>query len=251
MSTTSGLGSNYTTNTTSNLSCASSLSSHVNTSSPCRKCESSSEENMHSLPAVYHQQQPQHNYPHTPRMQPVQTMNACESDIYFNNYGMDLQRSAYGGYNTPELTRSPYNSRVPQMGLAATGHRRTLSSNFSGSIYGGTPPPSMAVESQPVLSKNPFLSNIQPPPIVVPVGNRIYENVPFNGFVYSEEGTLRSSLRRKKEQQQHVGGSGGGFIITPSPIEQDRLGDTPKDYSSFSSSSSRVRFSPRSCSPTS
>lgn len=212
MSTTSGLGSNYTTNTTSNLSGASSLSSHPNTSSPCRKCGSSSsgsEENMNSL-AAYHQQQ-------------------------------------------MLLSRSPYiNSRVPQMGLSATGHRRTLSSNFSGysqSYFGtSTPPPTPPIELQAAaVSKNPFLNMIQP---VAVAPNRTYENVPFspNRHLYAEfyerdttTGTLRSSLKKKKslpskEEQQE-------------PHQPIRVEESSKDQYSFSSSGSRVRFSPRSCSP--
>lgn len=218
---------------------------------------------MHSL-AVYQQQQqhqtPQHNPHHhhhyNQRIQVVQALKACETDIYFNNYGMEQQRSAYGGCNTPELTRSTYNTRVPQMGLSATGHRRTLSSNFSGyshSYLGGTPPPPPIIEPSPVVSKNPFLSMIQhqQPTVVVPssaaMANRTYENVPFspNRHLYADmydketTGTLRSSLKKKRQQQQQRNGPKG---------DHDRVGETSKEHS-FSSSGSRVRFSPHSCSP--
>lgn len=171
---------------------------------------------------------------------------------------MEQQRSAYGGCNTPELTRSSYNSRVPQMGLSASGHRRTLSSNFSGyspSYMGGTPPPSLTtLEPQ---SKNPFLNMIQhqPQPQLPPktvgssLSNRTYENIPFspNRHTYADvfdcrdmTGTLRSSLRKKRMLS----------LATPISLDHpppDRIGECPREYSF--TSSGRVRFSPRSCSP--
>lgn len=213
MSTTSGLGSNYTTNTTSILSNASSLSSHVNTSSPCRKCESSSDENMFCLP----------KYPPPFRMQAVQALRARETDIYYNNYGMEHQRSD----NTPELSRASSHSRerVPQMGLSATGHRRTMSNNLS-----ATPPPPPIIEPPLIMSKNPFLSMIQPTPTRQRFDYRTYENVPFSPVhnqLYldpNEKDTLgtlgRSSLRRRPEDS---------FTT---------------DNQSYSSNGSRVKFSP-------
>lgn len=252
MSTTSGLGSNYTTNTTSNLS-ASSLSSHPNISSPRRYgSSSSSDENMHSL-AAYHQQQLQLH-----RIQAVQALKACETDIYFNNYGMEQQRSAYGGSNTPELSRaSPYygNSRVPQMGLSASGHRRTLSSNYSGyspQSYFVNHPPAIDHPVATAVSKNPFLNMAN----TVTAPNRTYENVPFspNRHLYADlydkescvAGTLRSSLRKKKSlpveppEEHHA-----RKYVELQPARES----SGKDQYSFSSTGSRVRFSPRSCSP--
>lgn len=247
MSTTSGLGSNYTTNTTSNLS-ASSLSSHPNISSPRRYgSSSSSDENMHSL-AAYHQQQLQLH-----RIQAVQALKACETDIYFNNYGMEQQRSAYGGSNTPELSRaSPYgSSRVPQMGLSATGHRRTLSSNYSGyspQSYFVNHPPAIDHPVAAAVSKNPFLNMATS----VTTPNRTYENVPFspNRHLYADfydkescvTGTLRSSLKKKKslpveprEEDNHA-----RKFVEPQPARES----SGKDQYSFSSSGSRLRFSP-------
>ena len=171
---------------------------------------------MHSLtyqsPSHYshhqHQQALAHSHHH--RLQAVQALKACETDIYFNNYAMEQQRLAYGGCNTPELIRSPYNSRVPQMGLAATGHRRTLSSNFSGysNFSNGTPPSSTILEPPLLMSKNPFLNlmaGAHGSSQVPSMSDRTYENVPFspNRHMFSEcserdqRGTLRSSLRKK------------------------------------------------------
>lgn len=201
MSTTSGLGGSNSY-TTSGLSASSLLSSHPNISS-CRKYSSSGseEDNMHSL-ATYQQHQHHHR---TPR--------GFEPDMYSN--GGFERRSAS---NTPEFSRSrsPYNSRVPQMGVSA-GHRRTLS-NYSG--YSQVMVQPHIVEREPpITSKNPFLNS--------PVHNRhLYSEriIPTRG-----ESTLRSSLKKKA-------------AIAP---DQEREGDH-----SFSSSSSKVHFSPDySCTP--
>lgn len=169
-----------------------------------------------------------------------QALKAFDSDIYFNNYGHD-QRSAYGGSNTPELTRSPYHSpRVPQMGLSATGHRRTLSSNCP-PFYGGTPPPlptpPTGLESVN-SSKNPFLN-------MLPIK---YENFPIspNRQPYPDfyerdtsAAALRSSLRRQKASKLATRSSSGG------DHDQHQVGVGDPSPHSFSSSGSRVRFSPR------
>lgn len=219
---------------------------------------------MHSL-ATYNQQfMPQqlgHHHQHKPHKVRA-TPGGQDSDIFFNNYSFE-PRSAYGGNNTPDLSRSPYNSRVPQMGVSASGHRRTLSSNFSGysQNYFGTPT-HVQHTIETVTSKNPFLNMVQsqPQPQVKTqiTPNRMYENVPFspNRHLYSLpydrmatmepietesaifqrgshdssgtvfESKLRSSLKKKM--------NGGAPSIEP----QDR-----SDHS-FSSSGSRVRFSP-------
>lgn len=197
MSTTSGLGGSNSY-TTSGLSASSLLSSHPNTS---RKYSSSGseEENLHSLATYQH-----HNH-QLQLQQPHHRARGFETDSY-SSYVFE-RRSAYGGNNTPELSRSPYNSRVPQMGVSA-GHRRTMS-NYSG--YSQVQPHIHIVEP-PITSKNPFLNS--------PVHNRTYENVPFspNRHLYSfipeqgrspgGESKLRSSLKKKA-------------AVTPSMLERD------------------------------
>lgn len=278
MSTTSGLGSNYTTNTTSGLS-ASSLSTHPNTSSPCRKCGSSSysDENIHSLVSPcspnrmtgylqhnhnHHHHQPQARLPPVqsysnqiyasyglttmgnvgPQEAPPSITASYDTDLYFNN-SYTMERCAYGGSNTPELIRSPYNNaRVPQMGVSASGHRRTLSNNVTGlggycqTNFQETAPPDPFVGGVVVAtSKNPFLAMSQPQNHFVHAdmydrGLSITDSVAF------EVGKLRSSLKKKTKME--------GAFADANAVYACSNKDNHSSSSSSQQSQSRVRFSP-------
>lgn len=291
LSTTSGLGSNYTTNT-SGMS-PSSLSSHRTASPPCRKCGSSSEENMHSLSTAvtYHQHHPQqqqqiyqspvHHLAHQQSQAahlrtPVQAFRAYETDIYYNHYGASAAyepRSTYGGHNTPELSRSPYRLPTAPTTLGTTassvtthGHRRTMSSNFTGARQNYFV--DLQSEPPPILnaSKNPFLNMIVGTHREeIPLANRMYENVnvPFtptrNLYSISNQNGSTSNNEHAELLERTFDRSSIRSSLKSSSRNHSTTGDSLdlKEEESFSSSSQpqsssgggRVLFSPEHFSP--
>ncbi|GAB0092990.1 hypothetical protein DMENIID0001_080420 [Sergentomyia squamirostris] len=275
MSTTSGLGSNYTTNT-SGLSSSISGSTQPPTPSPRRKCSTSSftecaelqEERADNRAPIY---VPGDYYPSP------QGGFGGEGSAYFgSNYSpyrpevnLAYERECKGfGYPSDmpiydsasyhdfayEAARAP---RVPQMGVTA-GHRRTLSNISSGSSSNVNP--GFRLESDEIAS----LYNLSNLTVSTPNHHK-YENVPSYairhplpspeisvtrpsslGFEHGNQTKLRSSLK-KYVGQKTGGGSGAGTPTNPTPPDSFTSDDSSylsaKDGGSISSQS-RVRFSP-------
>lgn len=284
MSTTSGLGSNYTTNT-SGLSSSISGSTVPPTPSPRRKCSTSSftectelQEERDNRAPIYI---PGDYYPAS------QVNFTGEGSAYFGSnyspfrpeinlaYERDY-KATYGYTDMPIYDSASYHDfayeaarapRVPQMGITAAGHRRTLSNISSGSSSNVNP--GFRLENDEITSLY-NLGNLTVSTTPNHTRGREYENVPSYairhpqtmpspeisvtrpnslGFEHGSQTKLRSSLKKYGPGGQKAGGSGAGTPTNPTPPDSLTSDDSSylsaKDGGSSSiSSQSRVRFSP-------
>lgn len=211
MSTTSGLGSIYTTNTPSGLSSSSMSGSTQPTPSPRRKHSASSFNNEY-CPEIQEDvpvdaENRLAGYHHNMSSVPIQSY-PMERSAYFgsavNPYqGFEKESFFNKGYRfdggSTEHTNYEVVRSVPQMGISA-GHRRTMSNVSSScslnpsSLHYGTSDEMMyqQLKNLNFNSTNPFLNSSSSPPTSLPPimpsarEERHYENVPFNSRSYAD-----------------------------------------------------------------
>ncbi|XP_055692326.1 mitogen-activated protein kinase kinase kinase 11-like isoform X1 [Lutzomyia longipalpis] len=255
MSTTSGLGSNYTTNT-SGLSSSISGSTQPPTPSPRRKCSTSSFTECTELQEERDNRAP--IYVPGDYYAAAQQVNLHgEGSAYFGStytpyrpevnlgYERDYKGATYGYPEIPiydsayhefayEAARAP---RVPQMGISAAGHRRTpsnISSTSSSNVNPGFRLEndeiaslynlgSLSVSTTPNHSRSREYENVplyamRHPPVVPMPSPEISVTRPNSlGFEHGSQAKLRSSLKKYGAAGQKAGGSGGGTPTNPTP----------------------------------